>query len=355
MRPSTSNYLPIAKNWLKECIDKHEHCVKPDRQVLPTRLLCLSGDSIRLIHIAKIPGIQLQYATLSHSWGSIEFFKLSKENLKDLQECVPENELTKTFHDAVYITRSLGLEYLWIDSLCIIQDDDQDWLRESALMSSVYGGSTINIAAADSLDGNGGCLYDDMATRTKRKAFRYRLRMPGLQDERPWELAPIYLYPHCTSWSHLASRAWALQERLLAPRTLQFSKTDMLWECHEKDACSLFPDRLPQSLCTHHTYRDRKSLASIWHLLVNLYSAAKLTRYSDKLVALSGLAHAVQSETGDEYVAGMWRKDLEVQLLWTVPYERDVPGPRPYQAPTVSAEHNHLTSSHSQSNACVSL
>ncbi|TVY19156.1 hypothetical protein LARI1_G003617 [Lachnellula arida] len=337
IRPSTSNYLPIAKHWLKECVEKHEHCVKSDRQVPPTRLLYLGGDRIRLIHTAKSPDIQLQYATLSHAWGSIKFFRLCKENLKDLQDCVPEKELTKTFRDAVYITRSLGLEYLWIDSLCIIQDDEQDWLRESGLMSSVYGGSTINIAAADSLDGNGGCLYDEMATITTRKAFRYRLRMADLQDERPWELVPVYLYPHCTSWSHLASRAWALQERLLAPRTLQFSKTDMLWECHEKDACSLFPDGLPQSLCGHYTYREKASLASIWDLVVELYSAAKLTRYSDKSVALSGLAYAVQCETGDEYVAGMWRKDLEAQLLWSVrPHKWEVPRPRPYRAPTWS-------------------
>ncbi|RDL36182.1 uncharacterized protein BP5553_06794 [Venustampulla echinocandica] len=325
MRPSTSNYLPMAKDWLKECIDKHEHCIKPNRQVLPTRLLCLGGDSIRYMY---------------------QMFKAFNYNL---QKCVPENELTKTFRDAIYITRSLGLEYLWIDSLCIIQDDDQDWLRESALMSGVYGGSTINIAAADSIDGNGGCLYDDMAIRTQRKAFRYRLRMPGLQDKRPWELSPIYLYPYCTSWSHLSSRAWTLQERFLAPRTLHFSRTDMLWECHEKEACSLFPDRLPQDLLFHQTYRKRASLASIWHLLVNLYSAAKLTRYSDKLVALSGLAQAVESETGDKYAAGMWRKDLEIQLLWYSLGE-EVLFPRPpYQAPTVSAKHNHLTSSHSQS------
>jgi hypothetical protein len=192
-RPSTSNYLPMAKIWLKECVEKHEHCSKAELQeVLPTRLLCLSGDRVRLIHSVNLAGTRLPYATLSHCWGSIEFFKLCKENLQDLQECVPETELTNTFCDAIYITRSLGLDYLWIDSLCIIQDDEQDWQRESALMSRVYGGSTINIAAAGSFDGNGGCLYHDVAPRERDKAFRYCLKMPGLQEDRLWELAPMY-------------------------------------------------------------------------------------------------------------------------------------------------------------------
>ncbi len=344
IRPSTANYLPLAKAWLQRCTDKHEHCVKPDRQILPTRLLCLGEDKIRLIHTVKNTGTQMQYATLSHAWGSLKFFRLEKETLTDLQECVPEKQLTKTFRHAIHITRSLGLEYLWIDSLCIIQDDEQDWLRESDLMSSVYGGSAINIAAADSLDGDGGCLYhyDDITTRTMRKAFRYRLMMADLQDERPWELAPINLFTRCTSWSHLANRAWAIQERFLAPRTLHFSQTDMFWECHEEGICSLFPEGLSQSRSDKDTYRTRASLASSWHKIVGLYSGASLTRYSDKLVALSGLASAVQIETGDEYVAGMWRKDLEAQLLWKI-YGIMEPRPRPYRAPTVSAQHNHLT------------
>jgi hypothetical protein len=343
-RPSTSNYLPMAKLWLKECVEKHEHCSKADSQVLPTRLLCVSGDRIRLIHSVNFAGTRLPYATLSHCWGSIEFFKLCQENLQDLQECVPETELTNTFCDAIYITRSLGLEYLWIDSLCIIQDDEQDWQKESALMNRVYGGSTINIAAASSFDGNGGCLYSDVAPRERQKAFRYCLKMPGLQEDRIWELAPVYLYPHCTSWSHLASRAWALQERLLAPRTLHFSRTDLLWECKEKESCTLYPERLPRNLCDHQSYWDRASLASNWPLVVTLYSGAKLTKYSDKLVALSGLAHAVQRESGDQYVAGLWRKDLEYNLLWTIYLDdRIISRPQPYRAPTVSMEHIYFT------------
>ncbi|KAF4633388.1 hypothetical protein G7Y89_g4725 [Cudoniella acicularis] len=187
----------VAKNWLKECVDKHDHCGQAGSQVLPTRLLCLRENRIYLIHTVQNPGTQLQYATLSHCWGAIDFFKLCQDNFQDLQECVPEKELTGTFRDAVYVTRYLGLEYLWIDSICIIQDDEQDWEREPALMSGVYGGSTINIAAANSLDGNGGCLYNDTdhaATIAKCKAFRYRFRMPGLQEDKIWELAPMVQY-----------------------------------------------------------------------------------------------------------------------------------------------------------------
>lgn len=334
IRSPTSNYLPLAKKWLQECIGKHENCVKAVQQVLPTRLICLEGNNVCLIYTT--PGVHLKYATLSYSWGSIKFIRLLKENFYDLQKHIPESQLTKTFSDAIHITRSLGLEYIWIDSLCIIQDDIEDWRRVAPQMSRVYGGSTINIAASSSLDGNGGCIYDDADIRSTRKAFRYRLKM---KDERPWELLPLRLYQNCTIFTHLASRAWCFQERLLAPRTLHFSKTDMFWECYEKDACGLYPNGLPQCLCEHRRYQKKAPLASIWFEIMEMYSAAKLTVASDKLIALSGLAYAVQTETGDDYVAGMWRKDLESQLLWRS-YGDGLwrPLPRraqPYRAPTV--------------------
>jgi len=341
IRPSTGKYLSRAKQWLIDCSSTHEHCSNVARHFLPTRLLRLDEEGIRLILTAQIPDPQVvRYATLSHAWGSLEFFRLQKGNVEYLQRLLPENKLTKTFRDAIYITRSLGLEYLWIDSLCIVQDDEEDWVRESGLMSSVYGGSTINIAAADSIDGNGGCLYDESETRAN-KAFGYRLRLLNNEDKRLWELAPSFLYKYCTRWTHLAERAWALQERILAPRTLQFSKTDMLWECNEKDACSLFPKGLPQNP-TDEINRVKTLHTATWPEIVSLYSRAKLTKSNDKLVALSGLAHSVQSKTRDEYLAGMWRKNLEDQLLWSVNRQ---PGPRPsgpYRAPTVSAEHDLL-------------
>ena len=116
--------------------------------------------------------------------------------------------------------------------------------------------------------------------------------------------------------SPLASRAWVLQERLLSPRTLHFSKTELFWECRHCDASESFPNGLPEFENKHVFVRDRKPLSEIWHTIVRLYAAAKLSFRKDKKVAISGIARLVQKDTQDQCLAGLWRNDIELQLLW---------------------------------------
>jgi len=115
-------------------------------------------NNVRLVDTQDIR--EVEYATLSHCWGSIEILKLTKNNLQSLLEDIPEYKLCKTFKDAIYIVRQFGLRYLWIDSLCIVQDDKEDWNRESVLMSAVYGQTTLNLAAAGAKDGSIGYFFD---------------------------------------------------------------------------------------------------------------------------------------------------------------------------------------------------
>ena len=220
---------------------------------------------------------------------------------------IPEENITKTFQDAIYITRSLGLRYLWIDSLCIIQLSDMDWRSESALMSSIYGGSTITIAAAGATDGTKGCFL-------KPPGFIGKVHIK-LSTSEVWDIAPSGFHKSVVK-SHLAGRAWALQERLLSPRTLHFSKTELFWECRHCDASESFPERLPKFEHQHIFHRDRKPISEIWHTIVTLYTGAQLTFAKDKMVAISGIAQKAFEENGDQYLAGLWRKDIELQLLW---------------------------------------
>jgi hypothetical protein len=150
-----------------------------------------------------------------------------------------------------------------------------------------------------------------------------------------WDMTYESLYNDALTDTHLATRGWAIQERLLPPRNLHFNKTDLIWECEELLASSLFPDGIPDGLRHSRRYNNRTSLADQWSDIIWEYSKAKLSKATDKLIALSGLARDMHTRTGSEYVAGMFRYNLETELLWEV-FGPPAKRPQVYQAPTVS-------------------
>jgi hypothetical protein len=257
---------------------------------------------------------------------------LEKSNLEVLKNCIPLEALSQTFKDAIEIARELGFAYIWIDSLCIIQDDPEDWKRESALMRDVYGGSGLNIAASGAVDGRSGCFFKLPQNRICQVQVK--------QGNQFWsyDCVTSRIYSDCLSEMPLMKRGWALQERLLPPRSLQFTSTEVFWECHEKVACETFPEQVPTYLTYHGQFFEKKPISrSMWHWIVELYSECQLTYTKDKLIAISGLARIIQEQTRDQYVAGMWRKDLELQLCWFKSFgigqdQRVLP----YRAPTWS-------------------
>lgn len=318
--------LELAKKWLDACLETHQSCKVADQR-LPTRLIDLDCNPIRLVKSSDLI-TKPRYATLSHCWGTQDFYKLQQDTLEDFMTAIPEEKFTKTFRDAIYIARSLGLRYLWIDSLCIIQLCKTDWRHESALMSSIYSGSAVTIAAAGATDGTKGCFL-------KPPGFVGKIRFEPTTDE-TWDIAPSKFYSSVAQ-SHLAGRAWAVQERILSPRILHFSKTEVFWECRVCDASESFPEGSPDFEHQNVFHPDRKPLSEIWHTIVQLYTRAKLTFPNDKMVAISGIAQKAFEESGDQYLAGLWRKDIELQLIWRQqsPGRRLLSGSK-YRAPSWS-------------------
>ncbi|KAH9210485.1 hypothetical protein DL95DRAFT_258640, partial [Leptodontidium sp. 2 PMI_412] len=192
---------------------------------------------------------------------------------------IPDSTLSQTFRDAIDITRYLGLRYLWIDSLCIVQDDAEDWATESSLMSDVYSGSHINLAASGAKDGSVGSYIIHPSDLVS-----------SLVD------AP------------LSSRAWLMQERFLPLRTIYFTRKEIFWECCERFACQ----------------KENLSMKA-WAQLVQWYSTCKLTKQTDRLVAVSGIARAFESQLKYFYLCGLWRNNLEMQLCWGVAWGTESP------------------------------
>ena len=226
--------------WIKDCIRSHGSCNENQRAHCPTRLLDLvrfrsSGDIV-LTEREEHANEHIPYTTLSHCWGAPTSRPLitNLTNLASRKSRIPFDELPLTFQDAVTTTRKLNIPYLWIDSLCIIQNSPSDWEKEAGRMAKVYAGSVCTLSALGSKDSNGG--FFRVAEKKKDFGFQYDLTL-GSQRIRLFPSDP-------NNWmwdGPLMHRAWTLQERELSKRILHFSPEGLLWECKTLRASADLP------------------------------------------------------------------------------------------------------------------
>lgn len=147
--------------WLKRCVESHSDCSRAVLEKgLPSRLIYIESRESRprLCPSQDLPA-HTQYLTLSHCWGKKAFTTLTRDTLEDFKNAVPTEALSKTFREALKATIELGFHYIWIDSLCIVQDDPNDWVTEAATMGRVYANSMLNLAAVDAPDGDTGLFF----------------------------------------------------------------------------------------------------------------------------------------------------------------------------------------------------
>jgi hypothetical protein len=308
--------LTLCKIWYQNCRESHTTCGLPQaisaeaRPAAAARLIAVSNGDVRLCLPEELSP-DSPYAALSHRWGFLKFMTLKKDNLDIFRKRIPPEALTKTFRDAIDICRSLDIPYVWIDSLCIIQDSTEDWAEQSALMAQIYGQCDLNIAATSAEDGNVGCFFD----RPKNWTIQIH-PLPG-QDDLIFDFMPSPLIN--PELDVLNNRGWVVQERYLSRRTLHFTTKQVFWECDGESACETCPggyEPRPTDFCPYQL-RRRGMDRSHWDSLVSQYSAARLTQSSDRLVAVEGLARSIQATTHDEYVAGMWKEWIDRQLSWS--------------------------------------
>jgi hypothetical protein len=233
-----------------------------------------------------------------------------RDNVRANEKGIPLLELPKTFQDAVDIANALGIRYLWIDSFCIIQDDENDWQTQASLMAAIYENAYITLAAGASDNDDGGFFAE--STEKCTEPYKLYLNVDDVDHEVYFRHAVSH--PNC-EWPDretytLMTRAWTLQERLLARRYLCFGRYEIFWECQEDVSCSCtiaegpFNPRngLPgfhncEPLKYRYSLLDDMSsndVASLWRELVKQYSGRDLTKPSDKLPALAGLAKRFQ-------------------------------------------------------------
>ena len=201
---------------------------------LPTRVVDVGdkeSSNIRLFCDTR--GKTGKYLALSHRWGSPaqnRKFCTEKNNIKRYEEGVSIVDLPNTFRDAIHVTRCLGVQYLWIDSLCIIQDDAKDWEEESKRMEQVYSSAYATIAAS-------------CASGTDDGFLKPRISRQCVTKTNPASGSTFYLcnaidnFDNDVEHGELNKRGWILQERALSRRTIYFTEKQTYWECGEGVRC----------------------------------------------------------------------------------------------------------------------
>jgi hypothetical protein len=336
---------------METCLTQHATChpAQKDGDFKPTRLLHIprASDFIQLRERDEIP-LGVRYTTLSHCWGQIVLGKLEAANLCERKRGIPLESLVKTFRDAVDITKRLGVEYIWIDSLCIVQDSREDWEHESLLMGPVYGNSYCDIAATASSDGRGGCFR----ARDPHTVLPCLVTIGIAGKRQLFYLSDVEVWSESFAGSPLNVRAWVLQERLLSPRVLHFDSDQLVWECNEMIACERHPRGVQAPLPLIETPRNsflnsfidtvqqnpERAVLDAWAPVVSAYSACGITRDTDRLIALSGVAMKIRELLPDSptYSSGLWMRNIERQLTWRVVDPRRTHRPTEHIAPSWS-------------------
>ncbi|PIA89190.1 hypothetical protein CB0940_06888 [Cercospora beticola] len=343
--------------WRATCLQEHhDSCPTPNSTFVPKRLVEVQDadgfDCLRLReteHVGHPP-----YIPLSYCWGDDQAIISTRTTVSTWMKSIPYDHLPQTLKDAITACRNLQVRFLWVDALCIVQDDDQDRSQQIALMPQIYRNGQLTIAAASAADAREGFLHRRQLPNSETTAFTLPYVCPDA------EKSHITLYRLDERSSPLDTRAWTMQERLLSPRTLEFSNHQVRWLCRgcldqpgwtdgwlmKPEVDSRQHNILPKEVFGRafntaqlvpqtNNLTDPKASKKDWYALVRAYTHRALKRPTDRILALSGLAKEYSVAVDDAYLAGMWRKSLLTELLWTVE-GTTYPAPTSFQGPSWS-------------------
>ncbi|KXL45056.1 MAG: hypothetical protein FE78DRAFT_71254 [Acidomyces sp. 'richmondensis'] len=327
--PTDGKVLSMARKWLSRCIKEHEHCgqgsFSPDS--MPTRLLDITEKNI--VRLVTTQGRTYSYMALSYCWGETNFKGTVQRSLQKYARGVKLDSLPKTIQNALQIASALGLDYCWVDALCIIQDDGDDWNKEAAKMALIYESATLTLAASSSLSSEDGLF-------SQRECSRYPLV--------PCHIAGSTLHPSRPEFGALnerkwRKRAWTLQEELVSRRILYWDLHMLYWDCQERQWYEWGNEDRTNTSDIHsrsHNQNQRVKLAShppsiggereirdpsrffwLWDRTHLNYWERKITYPKDWPIAIRGVAEVFQKlHPGDKLVWGMWKGRFIADLLW---------------------------------------
>jgi hypothetical protein len=319
-----------ALSWLEKCEKDHTYCQASSSKVLPTRVIDTApaeGTDVPRLYASS--GASGQYAALSYCWGGPQPLTCRTSNVADLMHAINPHDLARTVQDAIRVTKSLRLRYLWVDSLCIIQDSEEDKAKEIKTMGTIYENAWVTILAQNAAGAEGGFLDERPQVGWEDAWFQLPYPCPSGESGRIWA-RPRGHFGSETNKNPLNLRAWTLQERVLSPRCLIYGAYQLQWHCRSaKYTCGGTLDgsdkRLRDILDVPHSSAPTNVLpvedwpGQYWHhwkMTVVNYTLRDLSVPNDKLLAISALAQKYATLFKCDYVAGLWRSFLDQGLVW---------------------------------------
>ncbi|KAH7093616.1 heterokaryon incompatibility protein-domain-containing protein [Paraphoma chrysanthemicola] len=388
--------IKLAKSWIEHCRNNHlQHCTTKASEVvervLPKRLLYVGDAMSSVLHLvetctAGLQSAEIKYLALSYCKGDEmsvrEMLTLDKE--QEWKKQIKTTSLPLTFLHAIHLTRQLGLNYLWVDVLCILQDDADktEWSIESISIGSVYAHAYCTISACGSNNADGGCFHERTPSFLDFPCYLRFSKSKGLVIQPTSDSFVEDSFSNEVDKSDLSQHAWALQARLLSPRILHFSARYMFFECNTHIASETSPQGRPFRKGTRGLFRTlfrkrddsvdilhadtipsiynpvdgyraksnflRKNesttlsseaqleLHRCWSVLLEKYTHANLDQGLDRSIAILGLAQQIAtSKRGLEYMHGLWSRHIILDLLWYIQPGR-AENPESPRAPTYS-------------------
>ncbi|KAF2648847.1 HET-domain-containing protein [Lophiostoma macrostomum CBS 122681] len=339
LNPGSSASITLYRHWLQKCETCHSCGINDLPRSMPSLALDVAAtNSVRLIQVPT--AMKERYVALSYCWGTdVQTTMLTQGIKNDLFSGISLERLDPTIRDSVTVTRELGFRLLWIDALCIFQDDEESKRRELGIMGKIYQNATFTIVVSAANNVKDGFLHRRRSTLDRvgfvdghpQPIFKFRAESSGGGKEKP-----VILRPHSLDkiepWYE---RAWTLQEMLFSRRRLQFRDSQTTWLCHcieppaqECDGWlagtdhnytgysdSYFEATMTMMRSANNSANVDEALSN-WYDLVEVYSSRKLRYFDDRLPAISGIAREFASILQDGYICGLWKADLAIGLVW---------------------------------------
>jgi hypothetical protein len=373
--PDSEASMAHVREWLDRCVSNHGSSCSAGSSRMPTRVVDVSDTATYRI-VEPAFSQEGKYCALSYQWGGAQEFHLSEAVLPGMKDGFLAESLPTTIADAAKVVRSMGLQYLWVDALCIIQDNDADKVHEISHMENIYRQATVTIIAASSSSAKSGFLKPAMDAELGFWQSLVPLRYPlasslgGSKQQDVGEddnsstakvtwgevlfMDDMEVMDYGVTKDPVTRRSWCLQERLVSPRVLNYGRWPT-WRCNK----AFFSDggfyigsdptinksdefaRLLVTISKRNTENQLdhfvlNKLLRAWYGVVADFTARNLSDPLDRLPAIEGIANIISGISGLQYIAGLWKNNLLHDLMWYADTREWLMRPSVWRAPTWS-------------------
>ncbi|KFZ15930.1 hypothetical protein V502_05322 [Pseudogymnoascus sp. VKM F-4520 (FW-2644)] len=312
---SDKRCLTFIQSQLSHCLNKHNCWARKSLPLLPDRVIWIEANNPSRIQLIEPKSVRAVYLALSYCWGSVssDTYLTDASTYEARKAGIRLDDLPPLFQDIIKCARALGIQYIWIDRLCIIQGDDTDFKTQAPKMGEIYGNATVTIAAASATSEKDNIMVE----RDKKwSSFNVSLTVNGIGA----------LKIQCRRRSHslgkedtggdygkVSTRAWIWQERLLAERTVFFTPSALKFECQ----CHSVWEGFDQGVSGHSWSAQLEGIShSSWMTLVEEFTKRDITRPSDRLPAMESVMKRIQKSTNWTPLWGLWKNTLIESLCW---------------------------------------